>query len=136
VALLDTTVLIDLTRRAGHPQRARAEAVTRRLLSAGEPLLTSRINEAEFRVGPLRAADATREAAKVEAVLATLVVLDFDAAAAVRFAEAQAHLLGTGRPAGEMDVLIAAVALANGQSIVTRNPEDFVEIRGLVIEAY
>ena len=35
-----------------------------------------------------------------------------------------------------LDVFIAAVALANGQRLVTRNPSHFANIPDLVIEAY
>ena len=52
MALLDTTVLIDLGRRSHVPAHQRARAAVQRLLASGEMLFTSRINEAEFRVGP------------------------------------------------------------------------------------
>lgn len=136
MALLDTTALIDLNRRPGSPLRLRADAATAALRAAGETLCTSRINEAEFRVGPYRLADPTLETARVESLLASLVILEFDAAAAVRYAQAQAHLLDIGRPAGEADVFIAAVALANGQRLVTRNPAHFTDIPGLAVHAY
>jgi len=52
VALLDTTVLIDLGRRPQLPAHQHARAAVQDLLAAGEMLFTSRINEAEFRIGP------------------------------------------------------------------------------------
>ncbi|MGB7159393.1 MAG: type II toxin-antitoxin system VapC family toxin [Tepidisphaeraceae bacterium] len=136
MALLDTTVLIDLNLRPRSPLRRRADAVTAALVSRGEELCTSRINEAEFRVGAFRALDPARETARIDMLLSKLVILEFDATAARRYAEAQAHLLNIGKPSGEADVFIAAVALANGQRLVTRNPAHFANIPGLVIEAY
>jgi predicted nucleic acid-binding protein len=35
-----------------------------------------------------------------------------------------------------MDVLIAAVAMANGQELITRNPRHFADIPGLVVATY
>ena len=136
MALLDTTALIDSIRSPRSANRLRLEAVTGRLSAASETLCTSRINEAEFRVGAFRAADRARESSLIESLLAALVILEFDAVAALRYAEAQAHLLDIGKPSGDADVFIAAVALANGQRLVTRNAAHFANIPGLIVEAY
>jgi tRNA(fMet)-specific endonuclease VapC len=136
VALLDTTALIDLHRRPASPNRRRADTAIAAVRARGEELCTSRINEAEFRVGGFRARDPLRETGRIEALLSILVILEFDAAAARRYAEARAHQLDLGRPSGEADVLIAAVALANGQRLVTRNADHFADIPGLVVQPY
>jgi tRNA(fMet)-specific endonuclease VapC len=136
VALLDTTVLVDLTRSPRSDAHRRAAALVVAKLRAGETLYTSRINEAEFRVGAVRSSDAKAETARIERVLAGLVMLEFDAASARRFADVKAHLLQHGRPVGDVDTLIAAVALANGQPLVTRNPRHFTNVPGLTVESY
>ena len=136
MAMLDTTVLIDLRRRPGSPHYVRADAATRRAIDRGEPLCTSRINEAEFRVGGLRSADPAGEQAGIDSLLSTLVMLEFDTAAARRYAEARAYQLDIGRPAGQADVFVAAVALANGQTLITRNPKHFADVPGLTVESY
>ena len=137
MALLDTTALIDLTRRPTSPHLLRLDSLTRQLITSGETLCTSRINEAEFWVGVFRAANPVRETAKVEGVLSMLVMLEFDAAAAKRFGQVQAQLFAVGRPAGgQADLMIAAVALANGQSLVTRNARHFATVPGLTVLSY
>lgn len=136
MAMLDTTALIDLNRRAGSPHRRRADDAVGAMLARGEVLCTSRINEAEFRVGAFRATDRVRDTARIESLLSMLIVLEFDAAAALGYAEVQAHLLDIGKPSGEADVFIAAIALVNGQRLVTRNPDHFGEIPGLVVQSY
>jgi tRNA(fMet)-specific endonuclease VapC len=68
--------------------------------------------------------------------LAVLIVLEFDRNAAIHYARTQARLLDMGKPSGPPDVLIAAVALANNQILVTRNTGHFSRIPGLRIEAY
>ena len=136
MALLDTTVLIDLGRRPESPLHQRVRGPLVRALAAGETLFTSRISEAEFRVGPERSSDRAKELATVERVLAGLVVLEFDAEACRRYARVKAALLAAGRPTGDCDTLIASTALANGERLVTRNPKHFADIPGLAVESY
>jgi predicted nucleic acid-binding protein len=69
MALLDTTVLIDLSRRPASPEHQRARGATQRLLFGGEMLFTSRINAAEFRIGPEMSRDRERELDRIERVL-------------------------------------------------------------------
>ncbi|HEX7551608.1 MAG TPA: type II toxin-antitoxin system VapC family toxin [Candidatus Methylomirabilis sp.] len=47
------------------------------------------------------------------------------------FARITALLQQQGKPAGDMDVLIAATALVAGESLVTANPTHFRNIPGL-----
>jgi predicted nucleic acid-binding protein len=136
MALLDTTVLVDLARGRRSPTHGRATQAVRELLAAGETLFTSRLNEAEFRVGPERAPNRARELEKVERVLAGLAILEFDARAARLYAALKAALFTAGRPAGDVDTLIASIALANGQTLVTRNPRHFAGIAGLTMQPY
>ena len=135
MACLDTTFLIDLSRRHGsRRQRARDKVVD--LLRQGERLVTTRFNVAELYVGVFRSEDKVREEAAVAAVLAGLGVLDFDDEGALIFSRVTAHLQETGRLAGDMDVLIGATALAANERVVTRNTVHFADIPGLVVESY
>jgi predicted nucleic acid-binding protein len=136
VALLDTTVLIDLGRRPDASSHQRARLAVQRLVTAGQILFTSRINEAEFRIGPEMSNQRQRELERVERVLASVVILEFTADAARAYAISKAAMLKRGRPAGDCDTLIASIALANGQSLLTRNPTHFAGIAGLVVEPY
>jgi tRNA(fMet)-specific endonuclease VapC len=136
VALLDTTVLIDLSRRPGTPSHSRARRRVDELTARGETLFTSRINEAEFLVGPERVRNRAEEILRVEGVLAWLQILEFDAAAARFYARTKAALLDAGQPVGDCDTMVAAVALANGQMLLTRNPNHFVGVPGLAVSWY
>jgi predicted nucleic acid-binding protein len=136
MACLDTTVLLDLLGRGGRPRRRRATDVIRRLASAGEILTTTRFNVAELLVGVARAPDRAREERAVAAALCGLQILEFDASAAQVFAEITAYLQQRGRPAGDKDVLLAAIALVNGESLVTRDIRHFARIPGLRLENY
>jgi predicted nucleic acid-binding protein len=136
VALLDTTAPIDLSRSAKSANHQRIATLVARLAANGHALCTSRINEAEFRVGGFRAADPVLEMAKINALLATLTILEFDSAAAYRVAQLQAQQLTAGRPVGgQADGMIATIALVNGQSLVTRNVRHFAGLTGLTVVA-
>src|SRR3712207_3691948 len=54
-------------------------------------------------------------------VLAPFRVLDFDSAAADRYATTRAYLTTVGTPIGDRDLMIAAIALANRMAVVTSN---------------
>jgi tRNA(fMet)-specific endonuclease VapC len=133
---LDTTVLIDLAPRADPTRYNRAMAALAPLTAAGQMLCTTRLNVAELWVGVERSKDRSLELSKVEAVLKGVPVLELDEAAARLFGVLQAHVLNIGRPAGDIDALIAAVAMANGQPLVTRNAAHFSNFPGLVVHSY
>jgi predicted nucleic acid-binding protein len=135
MACLDTTFLIDLGRSRGELHR-RASRRLEELAVSGEILVTTQFNVAELYVGVQLASDAERELKSVEQLLRDLEILDFDDRAAWLFAESTAHLRRLGRPAGDMDVLIAATAMANGHGLVTRNPAHFADIPLLQVDAY
>jgi predicted nucleic acid-binding protein len=129
-------VLIDLRAGRRSTRRAAAAAVLTRLLDEGDALCTTRFNEAELRVGVTLSDDPERERELVEGVLDTLVMLDFEQASVLRFAAIKGHLRRLGRPSGDMDLLIAAVALEHGETLITRNPKHFSDIPGLLVESY
>jgi tRNA(fMet)-specific endonuclease VapC len=89
---------------------------------------------AELWVGVERTRDRSREVGAVEAMLAPLIILDFDESLARVFGRITAHLYARGTPRGDMDVLIASVVLVHGDRLVTRNTRHFVGIPDLLVE--
>ncbi len=136
MALLDTTALIDLSRSPRSVHQQRVTRVLQQLLATGQTIFTSRINEAEFRVGAFLSTNPQEETRRIDEVLATVVMLEFDSAAAVRYAQIEANQSRLGRRVGSADTMIAAIASVNGQAIVTRNPRDFQKIQGLAVLSY
>jgi len=136
VACLDTTVLLDLQGRSGKAGQRNAAAAVTRLARSGESLATTQFNVAELWVGVERSKNPRRERSKVEGLLSELSILEFDEAVARVFGAVTAHLQKLGRPAGDMDVLIASVAIANGHALVTRNARHFVDMPGLAVHDY
>jgi predicted nucleic acid-binding protein len=135
MAVLDTNILIDL----GNPHRnghAKAVALAASVTRRGEAVCTTRFNIAELRVGLERSDDPIAEERRIARALSSLSILEFDETGAEQFGRIQAQLFALGRPIGDMDVLIAAVCVVNGQSLITRNQKCFVNIVGLAVEPY
>jgi tRNA(fMet)-specific endonuclease VapC len=125
--LLDTNVISDLVR---NPQGRVAE----RIRKVGEAqVCTSVIVAAELRYGAAKKGS-SRLTSQLEAVLAALEVLPFEAPADVHYGSLRFLLERTGKPIGGNDLLIAAHALAFGHTIVTDNEREFARVRGLQLE--
>ena len=67
-------------------------------------------------------------------LLPNLPALPFDAAAARRYGEVRAELERQGRPIGEADLRIGAIALARDLTVVTGNVRHFQRIPELLVE--
>ncbi len=70
---------------------------------------------------------------KVEQFVSLVRVMDWTDAAARRYAEIRDHLKRAGTPIGNMDMLIAAAALAIDAQLVTNNRKHFGLVPGLKI---
>jgi tRNA(fMet)-specific endonuclease VapC len=91
------------------------------------------ITEAELRFGVARLPAAIRLRGLVEEFLLRVEVLPWNSAAAHRYAAIRAVLERSGRPMGNMDLLIAAHALAVEAVLVTHD-RVFRRVKGLMIE--
>ncbi len=60
--------------------------------------------------------------------------MPFDDAAAELFGSIKAQLFAAGTPIGPFDMQIAAIALANGLTLVTHNTREFGRVGGLNLE--
>ena len=136
MALLDTTVFVDLRGRGGRRRQEEAEEIIRRLLGEGETLFTSQINIAELYVGAELSDEPGTEADAIADFLKWIAIFPFDDRAARSFGRIRADLQRRGRLVGDMDILIGGVALANGESVVTRNPAHFSDMSGLQVIGY
>ena len=72
--------------------------------------------------------------AKVSHFLGCLISLPFDDRAAECCGAVRARLASKGTPIGPYDLLIAAIALANGLTLVTHNMREFERIEELPVE--
>jgi len=106
------------------------------IIDRDETLVTTRFNVAELYIGIARSDNPRTEEASVRGLVADLGILEFDDKVAWLFSQITAHLQKLGRPAGDMDVLIAATAMAAGHSLITRDMSHFVNIPQLTVEEY
>ena len=63
-----------------------------------------------------------------------LTITEFDLEAAIEFGKIQGELRQLGKPTGEIDALIAAIARSRGYIVVTGNVRHFIEIPDLQLE--
>jgi tRNA(fMet)-specific endonuclease VapC len=106
------------------------------LLQSGEFLFTTRVNVAELLVGAHLSADPGIERTRISRLLRPMVILEFDQRSAEQFAMIKAHTLRHGRPVGDADMLIAAIAQVNNCTLLTRNSRHFQGVTGLKVESY
>jgi tRNA(fMet)-specific endonuclease VapC len=136
MALFDTTVFIDLGGRGGKRRQVETETLVRQLLAGGDSLFTTRVNVAELYAGAELSNDPVAEHKAIQDYLTWIGVIEFDDRAARQFGRLRSDLQKRGRLVGDMDILIGAIALANGHSVVTRNVAHFAEMPGLTVISY
>ncbi len=129
--LLDTNAFVD------HLRRGPRSNVTARLLAAppGSVYLCS-IFLGELIYGAVRSGPAHEAANRtlIAGLRATFATVPFDDAAAEVYGQLRALLATSGQMIGPNDLMIAAVALATGMTLVTHNISEFGRIPELVIE--
>jgi tRNA(fMet)-specific endonuclease VapC len=91
------------------------------------------VTEAELRFGIARKPEAVKLRTAVEEFLLRVEVLPWDSAAAEQYAEVRADLERTGKPMGNLDLMIAAHALA-AQVVLVTHDHVFRRIKRLKIE--
>lgn len=102
-------------------------------LEEGEAVICS-VVKAEMIFGALRSQRVERTLSEHQAFFHLFELLAFDDAAAGHYGRVRAKLSASGTPIGGNDLLIAAIALANGLTLVTHNTSEFQRVPNLQIE--
>lgn len=126
--LLDSNVWVALLRRSSTPVVNRFQAADPADLRVCSVVI------AELRYGCARSARAAANRAAVDALLAPYPSLPYDDPATDHFVAVRRHLEQLGQLIGPYDLQIAAIALANGCTLVTHNTAEFRRVPGLVTE--
>ena len=127
--LLDTNVLSELVRQP-------RGAVARKIAEVGEAAVcTSVIVACELRYGAAKKGS-PRLSAQVEAILAAIEILPFDAPADAAYADLRVALEQADSPIGPNDMLIAAHALAHDCMLVSANVREFSRVPGLSVVSW
>jgi tRNA(fMet)-specific endonuclease VapC len=123
--ILDTdTCIFALKQRMG--------VLNRLLQESPDDIAVSAMTEAELAFGAIKSAYPERAKPQVSAFLEPVLVLPFDSEAAQKHAEIRFAVRST--PIGERDMVTAAVAVANGLTLVTHNTREFSRVEGLALE--
>jgi tRNA(fMet)-specific endonuclease VapC len=96
-------------------------------------LLISAVTEAELLYGAARKSDSVRLRTAVDEFLLRVDSLAWDSNAAKRYADLRAALEIAGTPMGNLDMMIAAHALA-AEAILVTNDRSFFRLKHLKIE--
>lgn len=126
--LLDTNICIYIIKN-------RYVDLVKKLREVGiENVGISTITVAELEYGVANSAKPGETMAKLYEFLVPFAILDFDMHAARHYGRIRKTLKDIGQPIGPLDMLIAAIALAQGQALVTNNVKEFARVPGLKIE--
>ncbi len=125
--LLDTNTVSYIIK--GNRSRVRERLLKVAMAEVGISVIT----EAELLFGLARRPDATQLKIVVEEFLLRVEILPWDSEAAQQYASIRAMLEASGQPMGNLDLMIAAQALASGTTLVTSDAV-FRRVKGLKIE--
>lgn len=126
--LLDTNICVFVIR-----QKPASVLQRFQQFSAGE-LGISVVTLAELRYGADKSANPAKNHSALDAFLAPLEIVDFDAEAADWYGKVRTDLEVRGCPIGPLDTLIAAHALRLGLPLATNNVGEFSRVTGLQVE--
>ncbi len=101
-----------------------------------DELSISAITLGELQYGIEKSTQRERNAAAIQAFVAQLSVLDFDAPAARHFGELRAELERAGTPCGLCDMQIGAHARSRGLIVVSNNRREFARMPGVRLETW
>lgn len=126
--LLDTNACIRYLNEANSSVTRRVRATPR------EDIVLCSIVKAELFYGAMKSRNPQRTLAVQQQFLSQFVSLPFDDLAAEHYGRIRAELSAQGTPIGPNDLMIAAIALANDATLVTRNMSEFRRVGGLTAE--
>lgn len=125
--LLDTNAWIRFLTRRSESIRRRLEATPSR------HIVLCSVVRAELLYGAEKSARPEQNLARLR-FLEKFVSFSFDDAAAQVYGRIRARLERAGTPIGPNDLLIAAIALSQGATVVTHNTREFGRVEGLRVE--
>lgn len=108
--------------------------VTKIRATSPSDIVVCSVVKAEMFAGAAKSQHPASNLAKQQLFLDQFISLPFDDASAAIYGTIRAALEQAGTPIGPNDLLIAAIALANGAILVTHNAREFSRISGLTLE--
>ncbi|MGE0871471.1 MAG: type II toxin-antitoxin system VapC family toxin [Kofleriaceae bacterium] len=128
--LLDTSVCIPLINRS-------EPSLAKRLLAADpSSIVLCSVVRAELAFGARNSSRVAENLDRVEQFCSAFESLPFADSAADAYGEIRARLRREGRPIGGNDLMIAAIAVASGLTLITRNVGEFKRVPKLATETW
>lgn len=124
--LLDTDVCIEILR--GNPQVLEQRRATL------DHVATTWITACELAYGAANSRAPEQNQILVTEFLSTVPILDFNLPSALLFGRHKARLRGLGKTVADADLMIAAMALAQGATLVTGNTRHYERFDDLRLE--
>jgi len=115
--------------------RSRPAALAAKFHEHTDSLCVSVMTAAELRFGAEKASRPAL-AGLVESFLERLAIVDWTDGVCAYYAKTRCALERAGKPIGNIDLLIAAHALAERMVLVTNNPRHFAHVPGLKVEVW
>jgi tRNA(fMet)-specific endonuclease VapC len=115
--------------------KRRPAALVEKFEKHAETLNVSVMTAAELRFGAEKAGR-PKLVELVEAYLERLAILDWTQEVTGHYARIRSELERSGKPIGNMDLLIASHAVSQGMTLVTNNLKHFSSVPGLKVEVW
>ena len=127
MVLLDTNILIYFFKGQGN--------VGKRMMATSPQLIAiSCVTLFELETGLLKSVSSAARRAQLNALIASVKILNVDHAVALAAAKVRDALEIKGQPIWPLDTLIAATALVAKATLITRNVREFERVPGLRVE--
>ena len=124
---LDTNFLIALIRHDHIAEKKLEEYVTSQTKITTTPITACELFKGAYRTKK------EENITKIRRILAHLEILDFTIDASERYGKLVNELQIKGLPIGDLDTMIASIALTHGESLLTSNKEHFERIPSLIV---
>jgi tRNA(fMet)-specific endonuclease VapC len=126
---LDTDFLIEFDRR-----QQRAVSKMTELVYKGELVYTTIVNVAEYYAGAYKSKNKDDAVEMARHYMKDLSILMMDEQAALVWGKLYSELRANA--IGDRDLFIASIAIANKQTLLTRNVKHFERVPGLTVESW
>jgi len=128
---LDTSFIIALIRRD-----PKAEKKLEDYIVSGAKLSTTPITACELFKGAYRSKRRDTEVRKIRGILTYLEILTFSLDTCERYGKLVNDLQLTGAPIGDLDAMIASLALTYNELILTSDKKHFERVPSLIVETW
>lgn len=127
---VDTSFLIALIRRDTNAEKKLEEYITNEAKISTTPITACELFKGAYR------SRKNANVATVRKLLAYLEILDFSIGACERYGKLVNELLLKGSSIGDLDTMIASIALAHGEPLLTLDKEHFGRVPGLMVDTW